>query len=158
MGRAAFYYKLAEDGVSYVQAHDSVEWERCIEDVAARTVGRTVILFGFGRSKQRIIISTIFTGLDVAFGDGPPLVFETAVLLAGGGDSRRMLSSTWSGAVETHWRAVKDLEDDLKENRIPHIVSEELPVVDKTREKQAETKTIGLPLDSIRKDLERRIR
>ena len=56
------------------------------------------------------IISTIFLGVDYNFGEGPPILFETAVFL-GGSTLRLKRYSTWEQAVEGHAEVVGEEED-----------------------------------------------
>jgi hypothetical protein len=53
-------------------------------------------------------ISTVFLGIDHAFGDGPPLLFESLIYSIDGGDSERdcFRYSSWWEAEEGHWRLV----------------------------------------------------
>ena len=54
-------------------------------------------------------ISTVFLGLDHAFGDGPPLLFETMVF-GGTLDQEQNRYSTWSEAEAGH----KDMVERVK--------------------------------------------
>jgi hypothetical protein len=77
------------------------EWASWFEDDKKRRVARTEISKG-------VVVSTIFLGLDHAFGDGPPVLFETMVF--GGehnGDQRRYC--TWAEAEIGHMELVEEL-------------------------------------------------
>ena len=58
-------------------------------------------------------VSTVFLGMDHAFGDGPPLLFETMVFTS----KKRMSEescerySTWNEAVAGHARIVASLKE-----------------------------------------------
>jgi hypothetical protein len=53
------------------------EWGRMLEDRAYSLVAQTQLLNGR-------VVSTVWMGLDHAFGRGPPLIFETMVFPPGG--------------------------------------------------------------------------
>jgi hypothetical protein len=62
------------------------------------------------------IVSTVFLGLDHQFGSGPPLLFETLVLMdAEEHDCWR--TSTWLEAEAQHAAAVEEFQHGWKRNR-----------------------------------------
>jgi hypothetical protein len=71
---------------------DMMTWAKWFE-TADRTVSKTQI----GEWE----VSTVFLGLDHAFGDGPPLLFETLVF-GGPLDSNMVRYSTWDQAEAGH--------------------------------------------------------
>lgn len=82
-----------------VPTDDVLAWARMFEDGEARRVARTQV--------GPLSISTVFLGLDHAFGEGPPMLFETMVfgLPDGGEDMDRC--STWAQAEAMHAAFVK---------------------------------------------------
>lgn len=88
-------YKL--DRRRAVPCPDLLEWARWLE-TADRAVARAKI--------GPLTVSTVFLGLDHAFGGGPPLLFET-MIFDGGDDAYQVRTSTWNEALATHAVAVR---------------------------------------------------
>jgi hypothetical protein len=86
------------DGKKPVRA-ELMEWARWFEgNREDRIVARTQI--------GKVLISTVFLGLDHNFGeDGPPLLFETLVF-GGDLDGERERYSTWAQAEAGHEQMV----------------------------------------------------
>jgi hypothetical protein len=61
----------------------------------------------------RVWVSTVFLGLNHAWDDGPPLLFETMVFRGGLSDEVRRYS-TWDEAVRGHIEMVWQVEDALR--------------------------------------------
>jgi len=80
------------DGKKPVAVSDMKTWGKWFQK-ANRTVALTII----SDSK----ISTVFLGLDHAFGGGPPLLFETLVF-GGKLDGEMDRCSTWEEAEKMH--------------------------------------------------------
>ena len=76
---------------------DLLKWAEWVETadrvVAQETVGK-------------VVVSTVFLGLDYSFGNGPPLFFETMVL-GGPIDQETKLYTTWDEAVTGHQAMVE---------------------------------------------------
>lgn len=81
---------------------DRLTWTLFLEDLARRRVAETFV--------GEIRISTVFLGIDHAFGLGPPLLFETMVF-GGPHDGWLDRYSTWDEAVAGHARVVKRIQD-----------------------------------------------
>lgn len=64
------YYAIRKDGSIYPVA-DVIEWAK-VFDREDRKIARTEI--------GGVTVSTVFLGLNHAWGDGPPLLFETLVI------------------------------------------------------------------------------
>jgi len=82
---------------------DLMTWSRMMGDPKSRRVANTEL--------GSVRVSTVFLGLDPAFGDGPPLLFETMVF--GGpldGDQERCTS--WQQAEAMHEAACKRVRAD----------------------------------------------
>ena len=86
---------------------DTMEWGRLHSDYEYKRVAETTI--------GRLWVSTVWLGLDHSFGDGPPLIFETMVFVAGEGgddlDCRRY--STEAEALAGH----EDVLAEIREGR-----------------------------------------
>lgn len=74
---------------------DMATWEQMFADGDRRRIARTIV-------SERIVVSTVFLGLDHLWGDGgPPLVFETMAFIdAAGEDCQR--TATWEEAEQAH--------------------------------------------------------
>lgn len=61
-----------------------------------------------------IWISTVFVGIDMRYGDGPPLLFETMAFRGGEGDDCER-SSTWEEAEAQHKAMVAKVRAEIKD-------------------------------------------
>jgi len=87
------YYELI--GQTVVPVNGGVlEWARTFE-AADRRVAHTTVL-------GMCSVSTVFLGLDHAFGGGPPLLFETMAFWHGEGGAEQYRCSTWLQAQKQH--------------------------------------------------------
>ena len=86
------------DGKIPVKCDDLITWERWFE-TADRVVGKTFI--------GRLVVSTVFLGIDHSFGLGEPILFETMVFEGHGEYQKRY--STWEEAEEGHRRIVREI-------------------------------------------------
>jgi len=93
--------KYILEGTTVVPVEDIHTWAHWFE-TADRVVAQTWIT-------EDMCVSTVFLGLDHQWGDGPPLLFETMVFLAGSerGCTR---TSTWHEAEQEHQRVVESLQ------------------------------------------------
>ena len=100
------YILGGDDGRTPIPVDDVLEWARWLE-TARRVVARAEI--------GPFWVSTVFIGLNQSFlQEYPPLLFETMVFQAPGGESREMARcSTWDEAVEQHERIVARLKREL---------------------------------------------
>ena len=76
---------------------DLLKWAKWFE-TADRKVAADVV--------NGVRISTVFLGLDHAFGGAKPLLFET-MIFGGKHDRYQDLCSTWDEAIAMHAKAVK---------------------------------------------------
>jgi len=88
------------DGHTPVAEPDLLKWARWFEKTE-RHVAETYV--GGAR------VSTVFLGLDHAFGGGPPLLFETLIFDSSQHDVYQRRYSTWDKAQAGHARAVARL-------------------------------------------------
>jgi len=58
---------------------------------------------------NEIFVSTVFLCLDHQYGNGPPLLFETAIYRDGGFNVITRCS-TWCEALKMHWAAVNQIK------------------------------------------------
>jgi hypothetical protein len=86
--------KYILDGHRAVPCPDLERWAAWYE-TANRRVAKTTV-------REGVEVSTVFLGLDHAFGDGPPLLFETMVFRYDDGGSDMDRYSTWDEAVTGH--------------------------------------------------------
>lgn len=89
------------DGHEPVPMYDIVEWAKWTEQSyrdGSRIVMQTTL-------PNKIRISTVFLGLDHAFGSGLPLLFES-MIFGGKNDEVMQRYSTWDEAQEGHDNAV----------------------------------------------------
>lgn len=84
-----------------VKEPDLLKWGRWLE-TADRIVGQTEI----GESR----VSTVFLGLDHAYGGGEPLLFETMVF-DGALDGEQERCTTWEQAEEMHERMCEQVRN-----------------------------------------------
>lgn len=85
------------DGKTVKPVDDVLEWARWFE-----STDRHVAKDEFGD----IRVSTVFLGLNHAFGDGPPLWFET-MIFGGPADLYQDRYTTWDEAERGHKKAVR---------------------------------------------------
>ena len=92
-------YKL--EGETAVPCADPLEWATWLETadrhVASEYVGE-------------VLVSTVFLGLDLRYGNGEPLLFETLVL-GGTLDGEQERYPTWGKAEAGHKRMVQKVEE-----------------------------------------------
>jgi hypothetical protein len=86
------------DGQTPVPCEDLFTWGEWFENDAHRRVGLTITANGSR-------VSTVFLGLDHAFGSGPPVLFET-MIFGGPHDGYQARYTTWDEAEAGHARAV----------------------------------------------------
>jgi hypothetical protein len=95
-----FYYVLAEDGRSVIEASFMDQWCEMFENREARTVGRTEL-------DHDVLISSVFVGTDLGFlHTGTPITFETVIFGLDPDDGYQERYSTWEEAERGHQRAV----------------------------------------------------
>ena len=82
MTTPTMYWKLAEDGRTAVPADDVMDMSRAMD--GPRHVGDD--------SHNGIRVSTVFLGINHAFNDGPPVLWETLVFMPDGEDGERYTS------------------------------------------------------------------
>ena len=89
------------DGHNHVAEPDPIKWAAWYKtaDRIVRKQSVTVKVAGLPVGELRI--STVFLGIDHAFGDGPPMLFETMVF-GGALDGEQDRCSTWDGAEKMH--------------------------------------------------------
>jgi hypothetical protein len=99
------HYVLAADGRTPVLEEDVLQWATWFEGAGeSRRVGWTALPGGAGH------VSTIFMGLDHAFGGGRPVLFETMSNLgAGWGDDHFARYHTWAEAEAGHAAIVREV-------------------------------------------------
>jgi hypothetical protein len=88
--------KYILDGHDPVEEPDLLKWALWFE-TADRHVRDTF--------RDDVRVSTVFLGLDMNFGHGPPLLFETIVFV-NGAEQEQARYSTWAEAEEGHENAV----------------------------------------------------
>lgn len=84
--------KYILDGHTVVKVNSVVEWARWFES-ADRHVAST--------TKNSVMVSTVFIGIDHSFGEGPPMLFET-MIFGGEHDQYQDRCSTWEQAEAMH--------------------------------------------------------
>ena len=96
-----FYYLLGKNKETIPLSTSTPEsarlWSAMFES-SDRIVAKTKAWFD-------VEVSTVFLGLDHAFGSGPPMLFETMVF-GGKYSDEQWRYSTWDEALEGHWKAV----------------------------------------------------
>lgn len=90
------YYVLEADG-TIRPTKDVIEWARALEH-AHRTIARD--------KHGDVEVSTVFLGIDHAFGQGPPLLFETMVF-GGSYDDETRRYATREDALAGHAEVLK---------------------------------------------------
>jgi hypothetical protein len=66
-------------------------------------------------------VSTVWLGINHAFGGGPPVIFET-MIFGGDYDQECMRYSTEADAVDGHWRVMED----LRAGRVPWWLADDM--------------------------------
>ncbi|MCZ4341502.1 hypothetical protein O4H52_07815 [Sphingomonadaceae bacterium G21617-S1] len=96
-------YWILDEGRQAVQV-DMPTWARFFENIENRRVAWTEVAPG-------ISVSTVFLGLNHAFGGGPPLLFETMCFDDYGEPVEPGMErySTWAAAIAGHNDAVEQL-------------------------------------------------
>jgi hypothetical protein len=94
--------KYILDGHTPVKC-DLYTWASWFGDIDNRRVAHTDI-------SADVHVSTVFLGIDHAFSDGPPLLFET-MIFGGKHDEYQERCSTWEQAEAMHKRAVALAEE-----------------------------------------------
>jgi hypothetical protein len=92
-------YVLDEAGEP-VLASDFLQWAIWFERGENRLIERTTV--------DDVEVSTVFLGIDHAFGDGPPLLFESMVF-GGSMDQQTRRYTTRSQALEGHAELVAEV-------------------------------------------------
>lgn len=91
-------YILDEEG-NPVPEPDLIKWGLWLEG-SFRRVARTEI-------NEKLVVSTVFLGLDHNFGEtGPPILWETMLFRNGKGEESERYSSA-DAAIAGHWAMVK---------------------------------------------------
>ena len=88
--------------------HKWGEWMEHIS-IEEKRIDRTII------GDDKIVISTVFLGLDHSWNDGPPLLFETMVF-GGPLEDEQTRCSTWPQAEEMHKKMVRKVKLAEKNN------------------------------------------
>ena len=92
------YYIL--EGKTPIKVGDALAWARAFEQ-SNRRVARDEV------GKGKIVVSTVFLGLDHRFGnEGPPQIFET-MIFGGSHDQYQTRCSTWDEAERQHATALE---------------------------------------------------
>lgn len=88
---------------------DMMEWAHRFEDIEYKVVEQHhgLIRPKFWKPRKRILVSTVWLGLDHAFGPGPPLIFETMIFIDGWTESYMDRYTTEAEAIIGHRRAVR---------------------------------------------------
>ena len=99
---AGVWYTLDDDRNPV--ACDAKTFEKAVRDVDKRRVG-------LDRLAPETVVSTVFLGIDHNFsGKGPPLLFETQVVLNGELDTQ-VRYATWDEAEKGHAEAVAAVKE-----------------------------------------------
>ncbi len=107
------YWVLDDDNVP--QPTDLMSWASWMEE-ADRTVEKTKFISTAGE----VEVSTVFVGVDLNWGEGPPVLFET-LIFEGPLDGKMWCYSTWDEAVAGHKAVVAE----LKAQYVPAAVGEQ---------------------------------
>lgn len=91
-------YYILDDENRVVEVAHMLTWAMWLED-AYRHVGMTQIT-------SEITVSTVFVGIDMQFGEGPPIVFET-MIFGGPLNDYQWRYSSWDDAETGHKAAVR---------------------------------------------------
>lgn len=106
--RQPWYYILDGHEVVPLGKEEIMRWGEFMENIEARRVG-------YDELPGDVAVSTVFLGHDHSFSaEGPPLVFETAIIRPRSGRAGRDYEivgrwSTWNQAAEMHERHVSRL-------------------------------------------------
>lgn len=105
----ARYWTL--DGHTPVPTDDIREWGRLFDETpGGRAVGKDNV--------GDVFISTVFIGMDMGYGEGPPILFETMVF-RGEFDSDQWRYATWDEAEAGHARVVEMVRQSVTESVTP---------------------------------------
>jgi hypothetical protein len=80
----------------------TLKWAKSFENTKGRKLGNTNLAFGL------VHVSTVWLGLNHAWGEGRPLIFETMIFVGGWGDYYCNRYSTKEEALKGHEYAVKN--------------------------------------------------
>jgi hypothetical protein len=105
-----FRYILADDGVTPIRCDDLYEWAIWYQ-TAERHVAHD--MDEHDTTGQQIRVSTVFLGVDHAFGGGPPILWETMVF---GGllDGEQVRYTSHAAALAGHQEMCRHVADSLK--------------------------------------------
>jgi hypothetical protein len=87
------------------------------EPVIENDIGKWALSFGRDNREVaktnigKVLVSTMFLGIDHSFGDGPPMLFET-MIFGGRHSEEQWRYATWDEAEAGHARAVRIVERD----------------------------------------------
>jgi hypothetical protein len=93
-------WKYTLVGQTPVLESDVIKWAEWFE-TADRVVAQTEI--------GATLVSTVFLGLDHQLGDGPPVLFETALFTDGEPEGARRRCATWDQAEAQHRQVVAEI-------------------------------------------------
>lgn len=79
-----------------------IEWTRWMEHADRRVCDTTI---------DDVMVSTVFIGLDLGIGEGPPIVFET-MIFGGKFNEWQDRCATWDEAIKMHDRTVAMIRAD----------------------------------------------
>lgn len=99
--------KYILDGKTPIKCNDILEWARWFEQKEVRIVKKEYI--------GQVLVSTVFLGIDHAFGGVEPILFET-MIFGGLHDEYCARYSTWDEAERGHDRAAKLVNGGTREN------------------------------------------
>lgn len=86
---------------------DIIAWAKWFDQADRRVEMSEIPSAPFG---EPVRVSTMFLGIDHAFGGGPPLLFET-MIFGGSRDQEQHRYSTWDEAVAGHRAIVESFYD-----------------------------------------------
>lgn len=99
----SIYFK--KDGTPYEGPDDFLQWGKDFMDIEGRRVGNDTLPNG-------LLVPTVWLGLDHNYGDNHrPLIFESMVFFAEGGNLDMWRYSTWKEAELGHKMLVKKYRD-----------------------------------------------
>lgn len=101
------YYILNKDH-SVTQCNDSLTWAKDFENTDRRVVQEYI---------GEYLISTVFLGLNHAFDDGPPQLFETMVFKGSESDLLCGRCATWDEALAQHARVCEQVRSGNVQDR-----------------------------------------
>jgi hypothetical protein len=100
------YYTLAEDGRTPIKVENVMEWAMDMQKHASPSVDKTL----FDIDGEKVVVSTVFLGLDHSFGGGPPLLWET-MIFGGKHNDYQTRYTTYDEARLGHDLAVRLVEE-----------------------------------------------